>query len=85
MTKRTKLLIANVPVECQDGYLRSWIEARGYRIFNVKMIRDAVSGTSPSFAHVELMDVTKLSEAVRSLNGRDLLGRSVAVAEVMVS
>jgi hypothetical protein len=46
------------------------------------MIRDAVSGTSPSFARVELMDTTKLSEAARSLNGRDLLGRSVHVKQL---
>jgi hypothetical protein len=82
MTIRTKLLIANVPVDCQDSYLRNWIEARGYRIFNLKVIRDAVSGTSPSFAHVELMDKTKLGEAARSLNGRDLLGRTVNVQEL---
>ena len=77
MTAKNKLLLANVPVDCQEPYLRSWIEARGYRIFNVRMIRDAVSGTSPSFAHVELMDVTKLGEAARCLNGHSLLGRSV--------
>jgi hypothetical protein len=69
-------------VDCKDDYLRNWIEARGYRTFTVTMIRDAVSGTSPSFARVELMDTTKLSEAARSLNGRDLLGRSVHVKQL---
>ena len=77
MTVTSKLLIANVPIDCQEPYLRNWIEARRYRIFNVKMIRDAVSGTSPSFAHVQLMDGNKLGEAARSLNGRSLLGRSI--------
>ena len=79
MPVKNKLLFANVPINCQDVYLKDWIEARGYRIFQLKMIRDAVTGTSPSFAHVELMDMTKLGEAARSLNGRDLLGRSVTV------
>lgn len=82
MTTSSRLLIANVPVNCQEPYLKNWIEARGYRIFNVKMIRDAVSGTSPSFAHVHLMDKHKLEEAARSLNGRSLLGRPVAVEEL---
>jgi hypothetical protein len=77
-----RLLIENVPVECKDDYLKNWIEARGYRTFNVTMIRDAVSGTSPSFARVQLMDATKLDEAARSLNGRNLLGRFVNVTEV---
>jgi hypothetical protein len=31
---RAKLLIANVPVDCKDDYLRDWIEARGYQDFH---------------------------------------------------
>ena len=84
MTAKSKLLIANVPVDCQDNYLKNWIEARGYRIFTLKMIRDAVSGTSPSFAHVQLMDAKKLPEAARTLNAHKLLGQSVDVREFSV-
>lgn len=52
----TKLLLSNVPVNCGDEYLRQWVEARGYSVSNVKLITDVVSGTSPSFAYVQLMN-----------------------------
>jgi hypothetical protein len=71
----TALLFSNVPVECSDDVLSRWIEARGYSVVSVRLIRDRVSGTSPSFAHVELAGTTKLDEAVRDLDGQTLQGR----------
>lgn len=75
-----KLLFTNVPVDCVDEYLWQWVEARGYRVSSLKVIRDQVSGTSPSFAHVQLMNSGKLDEAVRFLDGQDLRGRKIQVA-----
>jgi len=75
-----KLLFTNVPVDCADDYLWHWVEARGYRVSSLKLIRDQVSGTSPSFAHVQLMNSAKIDEAVRFLNGQDLRGRKIQVA-----
>jgi RNA recognition motif. (a.k.a. RRM, RBD, or RNP domain) len=78
----TKLLLSNVPADCHDDYLWLWVEARGYRVSSLKMIRDQVSGTSPSFAHVQLMNSGKVEEAIRSLNGQDLRGCKVQVAAI---
>jgi len=75
-----RLLFSNVPVDCHDEYLRLWVEARGYRVASVRLIRDQVSGTSPSFAHVQLMYSGKVDEVVRSLDGQELDGRKVQVA-----
>jgi hypothetical protein len=75
-----KLLFTNVPIDCVDEYLWQWVEARGYRVSSLKLIRDQVSGTSPSFAHVQLMNPGKIDEAVRFLNGQDLCGRRIQVA-----
>jgi len=77
-----KLLFSNVPVDCHDDYLWLWVEARGYRVSSLRLIRDQVSGTSPSFAYVQLMHSGKLEEAARSLNGQELRGRRVQVARV---
>jgi RNA recognition motif-containing protein len=74
-----RLLFSNVPVDCRDEYLRLWVEARGYRVSSLRLIRDQVSGTSPSFAHVQLTDCGKIEEAVRSLDGQELGGRKVQV------
>ena len=77
---QTKLLFSNVPVDCRDDYLWLWVEARGYRVSSLRQIRDDVSCTSPSFAYVQLMNPSKIEEAVRSLNGQDLQGRKIQVA-----
>jgi RNA recognition motif-containing protein len=75
----TALLFSNVPVECSDDVLSRWIEVRGYSVVSVRIIQDRVSGTSPSFAHVELASTTKLDEAVRALDGQKLQGRTLHV------
>jgi RNA recognition motif-containing protein len=75
----TALLFSNVPVECSDDVLSRWIEVRGYSVVSVRLIRDRVSGTSPSFAHVELAGTTQLDEAVRNLDGQTLQGRTIYV------
>jgi hypothetical protein len=78
-----KLLFSNVPPDCHDDYLWAWVEARGYRVSSLKLIRDQVTGTSPSFAHVQLMNSGKIEEAERSLNGQDLRGQRVQVARIL--
>jgi hypothetical protein len=78
-----KLLFSNVPPDCHDDYLWAWVEARGYRVSSLKLIRDQVSGTSPSFAHVQLMNAGNIEEAERCLNGQDLRGRRVQVARIL--
>jgi uncharacterized protein YggL (DUF469 family) len=83
MERKTRLLFSNVAVECTQEYLRQWIEARGYKTSTVHLIQDLVSGTSPSFAYVQLMDAAKLDEAARALHGQTLLGQSVRVCQVV--
>jgi RNA recognition motif-containing protein len=79
MDMTAKLLFSNVPFDCSDDLLSRWIEARGYSVLNVKLIRDVVSGTSPCFAHVQLANTTKLEDATRELDGQTLHGRKVHV------
>jgi hypothetical protein len=79
----TRLLLSNVPIDCTEDCLRKWIEDRGYAVLNVRLILDAVSRTSPSFAHVQLPACAKLDEAERMLNGQILQGRSIHVRRVV--
>ncbi len=78
-----RLLISNVPADCPDSYLKDWVEARGYLTFGVRLIRDAASGASPSFAYVQLMDPSRLEEAARALNGQNLRGQALQVRRVV--
>ncbi len=81
----TKLLFSNVPADCSDDLLSRWIEARGYSVLNVKLIRDLVTGTSPSFAHVQLVNATKIDEATRNLDGQTLHGLKLQVKRLLQS
>jgi RNA recognition motif-containing protein len=77
-----RLLFSNVPVDCSDDFLKSWIEDHGYAVSNVRVIQDVISGTSPSFAHVQLTAASKLDEAERRLNGQMMNGRLIRVTRV---
>ena len=83
MDRKTRLLFSNVPVQCTEEYLKQWIEARNYKVHSIQLIQDIVSGTSPSFAYVQLIDPTKLNEAARNLHGQSLLDRAVRVSQVV--
>jgi len=83
MEGRTRLLFSNVAVQCTQEYLKEWIEARQYEVCCVQLIQDTVSGTSPSFAYVQLVDSARLDEAARNLHGQSLLGRAVRVRHVV--
>jgi hypothetical protein len=83
MKGKTRLLFSNVAVECTSEYLKQWIETRQYEVSSVQLIQDIVSGTSPSFAYVQLIDAARLDEAARDLHGQSLLGRAVRVSQVV--
>ena len=48
------LLFANIPQVYKDDDLRAWIVEHGFEVRTVRLIRDTVSNSSPSFARVEL-------------------------------
>jgi hypothetical protein len=83
MEGKTRLLFSNVAVQCTPEYLKQWIEARHYEVSSVQLIRDTVSGTSPSFAYVQLIDTARLDEAARNLHDQPLLGLGVRVNQVV--
>ena len=49
------LVFANIPHNCNDDDLRTWIEEHGFKVNGLKMIRDSVTGSSPAFARVKLL------------------------------
>jgi hypothetical protein len=65
MEKRTKLLISNILLVHRIIFAQlgrsAWLPC-----FQSKLHRDVISGTSPSFAYVQLMDESRLDELPRS-------------------
>ena len=82
MNTKARLLISDVPVHCSESELARWIEAKGFEVERVLLIRDIVSGTSPSFAHVNLKDVQQLDDAVLMLDGQTLHGSAIRVTRL---
>jgi RNA recognition motif-containing protein len=80
--RRIKLLLSQVPARCTEDDLRRWVEAKGYTVSNLNLIRDMVTGTSPSFAHVQLEDPGKVDDAASQLNGQSLQGWTIRVSRI---
>ena len=74
-----KLFLSNIPYDCRDGELRHWVEASGFHVQSVLMIRDLVTGASPAFAYIQLHDTDNEIDAVRILDGQSLRGRTIQV------
>ena len=77
-----QLLFSNIPIDCDVEYLRLWVELRGYKVFNVKLIQDLVSGTSTSFAQVQLMNPIDIEEAEQVLDGQYLRRKAIRVRRI---
>jgi RNA recognition motif-containing protein len=75
------LFIVNVPHNCSDEELTRWVQSSGIEVQRVRLIRDLVSGASPSFAYVDITEKMPVSDAVQKLNGHNIRERVVMVSE----
>ena len=77
----TRLFLMNIPCDCQDAELRSWIEAQGFDVDSLRVVRDLVAGVSPAFGYVSLRDTIDGGHAIKLLDGQNLKGRTLQVKE----
>jgi hypothetical protein len=82
MEGKTRLLFSSVTVQCA-GISQAMDRSQTIRSFLRATYPDTVSGTSPSFAYVQLTDASRLNEAARNLHGQFLLGCAVRVSQVV--
>ena len=66
----SSLLIANIPHDCEENDVRTWIANKGVRVIGLKLITDIVSQTSPSFAHVQLRNPSDAETIAKTLDGQ---------------
>jgi hypothetical protein len=66
----SSLLIANIPHDCGENEVRTWMADKGVRVSGLKLITDLVSCTSPSFAHVQLRNPADAESIARTLDGQ---------------
>ena len=75
------LFMANVPHNCSEEELTLWVELSGIEVTHVRVIRDTVSGASPSFAYVGITEKIPIADAVGKLNGHNIRERTITVSE----
>src|SRR5438270_17024 len=76
-----RLYVGNLPQQTAEHELQAWIEAHGFKVQIVQIIRDLETGASRGFAFVELPEVLNAQEAVDALNGQTMEGNNLRVSE----
>lgn len=77
----SNLLLVNLPYNVSDREVRKWIESRGIGTKSIRVVRDLVTGASPSFGHVELKSKMTLREAISILDGKRMRRQTIRAKE----
>src|SRR4026208_2352555 len=77
----SRLYIGNLPHQTTDVELQSWVEAHGFKVETLQVIKDLDTGASRGFAFAELPEVLNAEEAVTALNGQIMEGHNLRVSE----
>jgi cold-inducible RNA-binding protein len=75
-----KLYIGNLSYSVTDGSLQELFSSVG-EVVSATVITDRMTGRSRGFGFVEMADSTGAQQAIDQLDGRDLEGRAIKVAE----
>lgn len=75
-----KLYVGNLSYETTEASLSELFGAVG-EVASVSLITDRMTGRSRGFAFVEMADQSAAQEAINQLNGKDVDGRPLKVAE----
>ena len=77
----SKLYVGNLPHSTTDVSLNEFVTNAGYRVASGLVIRDKMTGQPRGFGFVELAEGEDLQQAISSLNGQALEGRTLTVNE----
>ena len=73
--------VGSLSSETTDEAIREAFESFG-QVTSARVIKDKVNGQSRGFGFVEMSGQSQVQTAIRSLNGRELLGKQMSVKEV---
>jgi RNA recognition motif-containing protein len=74
------IYVGNLSFEVSVEALRQAFEAFG-QVSSARIVKDKYSGQPRGFAFVEMPDQARAQAAIKSLNGKELLGRQMNVNE----
>jgi cold-inducible RNA-binding protein len=75
-----KLYVGNLSYSTTEGNLSAFFGAVG-EVASVNLITDRMTGRSRGFAFVEMAEESAAQQAIAELNGKELDGRALKVAE----
>ena len=74
------IYVGNLPHDATDQTIREVFESFG-QVTSARVIKDKFNGQSRGFGFVEMPTQSQAQTAIKSLNGRDLLGKQISVNE----
>jgi cold-inducible RNA-binding protein len=76
-----RLYVGNLSYSTTEADLRDAFTATGHDVTEVKLVLDRDTGRPRGFAFVEMATDDGAQNAMETLNGKELQGRSIAVSE----
>jgi RNA recognition motif-containing protein len=74
------IYVGNLSYEATDVMIREAFESFG-QVTSARVIKDKYNGQSRGFGFVEMPAQSQAQTAIKSLNGRELLGKEMSVKE----
>ena len=74
------IYVGNLSYEATDVTIREAFESFG-EVTSARVIKDKYSGQSRGFGFVEMPTQSQAQTAIKSLNGKELLGKAISVNE----
>jgi RNA recognition motif-containing protein len=74
------IYVGNLSSNATDEAIREAFESFG-QVTSARIIKDKYTGQSRGFGFVEMTEQAQAQAAIRSLNGKDLLGKQLSVNE----
>ena len=75
-----KIYVGNLSSDVKDETIRGAFESFG-QVTSAKVVKDRYSGQSRGFGFVEMTTPSQAQTAIKSLNGKELLGKEMSVKE----
>ncbi len=74
------IYVGNLSADVSEEKLRQTFESFG-QVISARIIKDKYSGQSRGFGFVEMSVESQAQTAIKSLNGKELLGKQITVNE----
>lgn len=74
------IYVGNLSYDATDAMIQEAFESFG-QVISARVIKDKYTGQSRGFGFVEMPEPSQAQAAIKSLNGKDLLGKPLSVNE----